>query len=169
MQYGFILSANSDFASLRIHTHYEQRQRDICCNQTCRSSTDGRSDSYGGYGNWRSSWESRRWARFNLVFSCWTESLDIVFYPEGDLRLTFLDGIIKIYIPRDVAKEITERVPVCTLITERYSISRRLLAGGEVEGDVNRRYCVIRVAKSKRSATRVRDGGKTDQEGKRYR
>lgn len=37
--------------------------------------------------------------------------------------------------------------------------------------DVNRHYRVVRVAKrvELRSATRIREGGKTDQEGKRYR
>lgn len=40
-----------------------------------------------------------------------------------------------------------EQVPVCALITERYSVSRRFMAGGGVEGNVNRHHCMIRVAK----------------------
>lgn len=44
-------------------------------------------------------------------------------------------------------KEVTEYVPIDTLIKERYSVNRRFLANGSAKRDLYRHYRIIGVAK----------------------
>lgn len=92
------------------------------------------------------------------------KNLDSSFYPGGDFGSAFVNREIKDHIPGDITKEITERVPVCSLITERCSVDRRFFAAGGAEGDVNKHYSMIRVAKRVElcGTTRLGDGGETE-------
>lgn len=72
----------------------------------------------------------------------------------------FLNGGIKNYIPRDIAKEIRELVPDCSLITETSFLDGRFFTGRGVAGNVNKQISMIRVAKG--GMTRLSDGGKSE-------
>lgn len=68
------------------------------------------------------------------VFPFWNVSIG--FHPRGDLSSAFWNRKIKNFISWDVTKEITERVPGRTLITQIFFLGRRFLVGRGVERDV---------------------------------
>lgn len=83
---------------------------------------------------------------------------------EETLEAHFFNREIKDHTPGDIAKEITQQVPVCSLITERCFAGRKFFAGCGVEGDADRHYSKIRVAKRAelRGTTRLGDRGETE-------